>query len=629
MATSRCYQDLRDLAQSKVPRDPDAQGRLSLIGVCMTMIDCIIPWMIWLLLPCLLLQKLVHHGRYESLELVCDSSEYPPVPTYFVVYLVLEVLFHVSMRIKLAYLQAKDPLVESLKAGGIMSLTQRKRHWNQTMNAVSDNPSKFFQDWFFGTKMEDLSIKDLRNFVAWSCFEGRLVEHLSPREMLQLDTFVRDALLRTNHPRQSQLQESREVASSTPVLQSQISLSETSCSTTDSLSDESSLSSASSLRPADEDELESTDQQELIQNRAAIHKELLWRQLRLQQSKPIPEAQLAELMRNVTDSHAASESAAPTCIIQDHTRARRFKHPTVDPILGVRIAPLFVHVTFVLFSHVLGSMLLWILGFQKYQAGSMTYCYRSGNQERTTPLVFIHGIGVGPIAYVVLIFQMIMMTSGRPVFLPELPTVSVCRPWVMPSACLSPQQVATSLSMMLANHGFAKATFSGHSFGTFWMTYLVKYAPSVVAGLVFVDPVNFCLYDPLLADRNVYNEPDPGNIGYLIHTDMMVCWSIQRNLCLMEGNLFVEDIPQDIPVAVFVSGEDKIAPSKIQQTYLQKHRDCKVQKFEEAKQKKPWETHDLSVTVFDGCDHGMWLLDPQYKIPPLIAAMESLTDRTN
>ena len=66
---------------------------------------------------------------------------------------------------------------------------------------------------------------------------------------------------------------------------------------------------------------------------------------------------------------------------------------------------------------------------------------------------------------------------------------------------------------MLANHGYTKATFSGHSFGTFWMSYMAKYAPEAVAGLVFLDPVCFCLHNSSLTRSVVYNAPDPGDIG--------------------------------------------------------------------------------------------------------------------
>jgi pimeloyl-ACP methyl ester carboxylesterase len=200
------------------------------------------------------------------------------------------------------------------------------------------------------------------------------------------------------------------------------------------------------------------------------------------------------------------------------------------------------------------------------------------------------------------------------------------------------------MSMMLANHGFAQATFMGHSFGTFWMSYMVKYGQAMIAGLVFIDPVCFCLYDSLLTQRTVYNPPDPGDSGYLVKTDMMVNWSIQRNFSWVQGNLFVEDIPDDIPVAVFISGNDRVAPCHIQKDYLQTHRDCKVQSLEHyyyttkttadaifnvhdktRTNANPWETQDLSVMIFDGYDHGLWLLHPSQTMPPIVHAMEALT----
>ena len=149
---------------------------------------------------------------------------------------------------------------------------------------------------------------------------------------------------------------------------------------------------------------------------------------------------------------------------------------------------------------------------------------------------------------------------------------------------------------------------------------------------MFLDPVCFCLYDNFLTQRTVYNQPDPGEGGYFIISDMMVKWSIQRNFNWTEGNLFVDDISDRIPVAIFLSGADQLAPATLQEAYLSTHRDCKVQDFDTVLSlpchQRGWKTRDLlSVTVFRGCQHGAWLVNPVQTYPVIVDAMQSLTER--
>ncbi|CAB9502235.1 unknown protein [Seminavis robusta] len=300
-----------------------------------------------------------------------------------------------------------------------------------------------------------------------------------------------------------------------------------------------------------------------------------------------------------------------------------FGRPTADPLLGIHIAPLYVHIPAVLTTEIGTPLILWSLGFRKHRVGQMTYYYRqgTGKTNETTPLVFIHGIGIGPIAYLPLLLQVLKSDNSRPLLLPEISSVTAFRPWVMPKDCLSSNEVAANMSTMLHNHGFSKATFAGHSFGTFWMSYTVKYAPHLVAGLVFLDPVCFCLYDSLLTKRTVYNPPDTSDVASLVKTDMMVNWSIQRNFSWVEANLFVEDIPESISVAFFLSGDDTVAPSKVQEAYLRGQRDCEVYDLDETANANVFKRR-FTVVSFRGYDHGLWLLNPLKTIPPVVEAME-------
>ena len=617
--------------------------------------------------------------------LLCDHRY--RASSWWIVGLVFEALFFLFMKVKLIYLQSKDPLTESLRATTILSLDARQRHWELMMQAVDANPNQFFEDWFFGIPMQHLTRHDLENFIAWACFEDRAVEHLSLLELHQLDTLVQDALKRTHQVRPPIL--NRETLASYDSCPSLANTKTFTASRSSSLLDD--LSSHSSASPQSSSSSSSLimdpNQWNCLQKRTTLYN-LLQHMLAHQQQHNnhniSSSQQLAHIMNNITKCCRQLDSLETTWSVpqtasqpSDESRPKRFKRPTADPLLGIRIAPLVIHMIACLTIHVSTTLLFCILGFQLFSVDTgdgshpMNYYYRrasptNGSVRTTTPpVVFLHGIGVGPIAYLHLIYQIITTkgeNGGHDVFLPLIPSVSAFRPWIMPTVCLSPHQVASSMAIMLANHGYARATFMGHSFGTFWMTYMIKYGHLYgveLAGLIFLDPVCFCLYDSWLTQRTVYNQTDPmgGDVSYWIKNDMMVRWSIQRNFSWVQGNLFVQDIPNNVPVAVFLCGNDKIAPSHIQEEYLSRHRNCHVQSlsdYYDAQQKqstvkdinnKPTNNnddaktttsttktktkfvsskiHDFSVMVFRGYDHGLWLLDPFATIPPIVDAVES------
>lgn len=149
--------------------------------------------------------------------------------------------------------------------------------------------------------------------------------------------------------------------------------------------------------------------------------------------------------------------------------------------------------------------MMWKRGFQRLRVGPISYYYHPGKcnsagaldrdaSENEVPLVFCHGIGVGLIFYMPLIDELLAL--GRPLILPEIPYVSGFRPWQSPHCVLPPASVTSSLMSILACHGYARGAFLGHSYGTSWVSFMCKYAPSAVAAVLFLDPICFCLHCP-------------------------------------------------------------------------------------------------------------------------------------
>ena len=186
--------------------------------------------------------------------------------------------------------------------------------------------------------------------------------------------------------------------------------------------------------------------------------------------------QMAALMRKITESYEALEnieivaregflSAAgkltDNSLFSLHAEPKRYARYSSDPILGIAASPLSMTLFLLSATEISLRILLKRRGFERRLIGPVTYYYHPGNENKSvsmdmdnveyddisphksTPLVFIHGIGVGLITYVPLIDS--LMESGRPIFLPELPYVSAFRPWQSSRNVLSPAVVASTV----------------------------------------------------------------------------------------------------------------------------------------------------------------------------------------
>lgn len=322
--------------------------------------------------------------------------------------------------------------------------------------------------------------------------------------------------------------------------------------------------------------------------------------------------------------------------------SRHFARYSSDPLLGIASYPLCLHVL------VLGAteipVRLWMRrhGFEHYTVRRVSYYYHPGkgatcdssqtSDRRKTPILFVHGIGLGLITYLRLVEQ--LLDTGRAILLPELPFVSGFRPWLSPSAPLSPHEVASTGTALLARHGFVKATWVGHSYGTTWLSYAAQLAPHTVAALLFLDPVCFAVHVPTLTRHFVYTRRDPGTSTYMVRTDVMVNWTIQRCFPWARISLFVEQL-HNIPFGVFLADCDALIPSAQVEAYFQRH-GVQVRDFvvgdggalRPGDGPVPCSADRVKAApfcyVFRGLGHGDWTEEPTSTLTTLAGAVEAL-----
>lgn len=105
---------------------------------------------------------------------------------------VIEALFFITCKLKIQYLQRKDPLEASLSAAPMMDPEDRKLLWDRIVEIEQKDPIKFISGWFFDQPIEDISRYDVFDFICWSMFDGRNQEHLTTEELHDLECFLED-----------------------------------------------------------------------------------------------------------------------------------------------------------------------------------------------------------------------------------------------------------------------------------------------------------------------------------------------------------------------------------------------------------------------------------------------------
>jgi len=365
-------------------------------------------------------------------------------------------------------------------------------------------------------------------------------------------------------------------------------------------------------------------------------------------SSAVPSKQMAGLMRRITECNEAMERiegraqsafvqatgfAARNLSLFQRKEPQNYAKYSSDPLLGLATYPLGFHLLVLGLTEIPLRVMMMMRGFERCTVGPVAYYFHPGlhilnaededrdyNPDAETPIAFVHGIGLGLIMYIPLIDA--LLETGRPIFLPEIPYVSGFRPWQSPNAVLQPAVVCGTMTAMLATHGYMRAAWMGHSYGTTWLSYLCKYAPHVVAAVLFLDPICFCLHVPRLTKSFVYMKPDPGTISYMVRTDVTINWTIQRSFPWAWVILFTEQI--DFPASVFLSEKDALVPAKTIEDYL-RTKDVPMQDFESVTEDHF--RHPINCTVFRGDGHGDWTERPSESVPMIVKACEVLCAR--
>lgn len=263
-------------------------------------------------------------------------------------------------------------------------------------------------------------------------------------------------------------------------------------------------------------------------------------------------------------------------------RVRCFRIMT-DPLL-VENRPLAVYLGTSLLCPLLTSQVMVRLGFRRERMGGLSYWHRQprtlvpGDQDiagpRQTPLVFVHGLGVGLVPYYLFIRRLSRRHSAH-LYVPELPFLAMA-PWEsVPSA----REVVAQMQDMLAANGHTCAHFVGHSFGAVVVSWMMKMSPSSVVYATLMDPAQFLVMKADVLNKVLKGMPKTPFemlIRFFAFRELFTVNLLCRNFFWEQSNMWPEDI--HVPVVIELAGDDHIVASIFVRRLLEHERASRQQR---------------------------------------------------
>ncbi|GAX75611.1 hypothetical protein CEUSTIGMA_g3055.t1 [Chlamydomonas eustigma] len=120
--------------------------------------------------------------------------------------------------------------------------------------------------------------------------------------------------------------------------------------------------------------------------------------------------------------------------------------------------------------------------------------------DPSSPIVFLHGIGLGLAPYISFLRRLGAQYPGRTVVAVQYKHVSMRLTFKIPTA----PEVAEDVAAFLMRQGITPCHVMGHSYGTLVASSLTKRHASLMSGLTLIDPVCFAMFLPHLVSHALH-----------------------------------------------------------------------------------------------------------------------------
>ncbi|QRW16517.1 hypothetical protein RhiXN_04518 [Rhizoctonia solani] len=313
-----------------------------------------------------------------------------------------------------------------------------------------------------------------------------------------------------------------------------------------------------------------------------------------------PTPTLTMISRTMPQAHGPAAEAAhlragsklrPAAEIESSASSSQLVSPlrlTLDPLdITGRPAAFYALTGFANFVY--RSYLKRTFGVVHGKFGKLEYFLRQPEvttNEAKEPIVFMHGLGIGPAQYSMFISQILREFPNRPVLVPLQPHISqaIFHPGHLDA--LNKTELVDTLRGLLEELGWAQSddkpsssrvTFISHSNGSVPHAWMLKAYPQLLQRNCFVDPVTFCLWEGDVCYNFVYKRPVNGLdvlMRYFVGTELGIANHIQRQFDWSANSLWFEEIPgaRDPKRSMFfIGGKDSIIDGERVRRYLRSH----------------------------------------------------------
>mmetsp|Transcript_23482 Transcript_23482/g.73211 ORF Transcript_23482/g.73211 Transcript_23482/m.73211 type:complete len:512 (+) Transcript_23482:15-1550(+) len=179
------------------------------------------------------------------------------------------------------------------------------------------------------------------------------------------------------------------------------------------------------------------------------------------------------------------------------------------------------------------------------------------------PVVFFHGVGIGLPPYLLFLRR---LAAVRECFVVELPEVSQqCVEGMLP-----PEAMAAAMAEVLRVHGHSRACFIAHSYGTFVLSWVVRYRPDIVEKAVLIDPVSLLLSQPDVAYNFLYRRPTKPFtlvVANFVRWELYSANVLRRQFYWYHNVLWADELPAES--VVVLAGDDDIVNAQAVRLHLE------------------------------------------------------------
>lgn len=224
----------------------------------------------------------------------------------------------------------------------------------------------------------------------------------------------------------------------------------------------------------------------------------------------------------------------------------------------------------------------------------LPYWYRPHRSRTKSPILFLHGIGIGLLPYLPFIRELIEGDPDLGIIIIEI--LPICNRITRPP--LGREATCFAISQILAAHNFDRFVLVGHSFGTAIASYILQdpVLSRKVTATLLVDPITFLLHHPSVAYNFLYRTPKRANewmLWYFASRDPDIARTLGRHFFWSECIMWKEDLEIGRKIAVVLSEDDQIVDAKA------------VRKYLTGEESLRWERDGLEVVWHPGLDHAM------------------------